>query len=40
VCALAAADFARGHALAPTDRERAEREGWIWFRGSGQRALF
>jgi predicted nuclease with RNAse H fold len=40
VCALAAADFARGHALAPADRERAEREGWIWFRGSGQRALF
>ena len=40
VCALAAADFARGHALAPEDRELALREGWIWFRGSGQRALF
>jgi hypothetical protein len=40
VCVLAAADFARGHALPPEDRARAEREGWIWFRGSGQRALF
>lgn len=40
VCVLAAADFARGHAIAPEDRARAEREGWIWFRGSGQKALF
>jgi hypothetical protein len=40
VCVLAAADFARGHALPPEDRARAEREGWIWFRGTGQRALF
>lgn len=40
VCVLAAADFARGHVLPPEDRARAEREGWIWFRGSGQKALF
>lgn len=40
VCALAAADFARGHAIAPQDRKQARREGWIWFRGSGQGALF
>ncbi len=40
LCVLAAADFARGEALAPGDRERSEREGWIWFRGRGQRELF
>lgn len=40
VCAVAAADFARGDGLAPIDRARAEREGWIWFRGRGQRSLF
>jgi predicted RNase H-like nuclease len=40
VCAVAAADFARGDALPPSDRARAEREGWIWFRGRGQRTLF
>ena len=41
LCALAAADFARGEALAPEpeQREIAEREGWIWFRGRGQRRL-
>jgi predicted RNase H-like nuclease len=40
ICAVAAADFARGDALAPEDSTRAKREGWIWFRGRGQRALF
>jgi predicted RNase H-like nuclease len=40
LCALGAADFARGFALPPEDRALAEREGWIWFRGRGQRALF
>lgn len=40
VCALAAADFARGDAIGPENRTRARREGWIWFRGRGQRKLF
>jgi predicted nuclease with RNAse H fold len=40
LCAVAAADFARGEAIAPSDRAVAEREGWIWFRGRGQRSLF
>lgn len=37
---LAAADFARGLCVAPTDTPRAKREGWIWFRSDGQRELF
>jgi hypothetical protein len=40
VCVLAGADFARGEALPPEDLEQARREGWIWFRGRGQRTLF
>jgi hypothetical protein len=40
LCAVAAADFARGEALAPEDRRLAAAEGWIWFRGRGQRSLF
>jgi predicted nuclease with RNAse H fold len=40
LCAVAAADFARGDAVPPEDRALAEREGWIWFRGLGQRTLF
>jgi hypothetical protein len=34
LCLLAAADFLRGHAVAPatSELERARREGWIWFR--------
>ena len=40
VCALAGADFARGHCVAPPDPELARKEGFIWFRDSGQRALF
>lgn len=40
VCALAAADFARGSCVAPENLELARREGFIWFRSSGQRALF
>jgi hypothetical protein len=30
VCVLAAADFMRGRASPPEDRERARQEGWIW----------
>jgi hypothetical protein len=40
LCVVAAADFARGEALLPQDRSTAETEGWIWFRGHGQRSLF
>ncbi|MFI5306758.1 MAG: DUF429 domain-containing protein [Polyangiales bacterium] len=40
ICTIAAADFARGEALLPDDVEAARREGWIWFRGRGQRGLF
>jgi predicted RNase H-like nuclease len=40
VCMIAAADFARGDALPPRDPAVAAREGWIWLRGRGQRALF
>jgi len=40
LCVVAAADFARGEALMPQDRSTAEIEGWIWFRGHGQRSLF
>jgi predicted nuclease with RNAse H fold len=40
VCTLAAADFARGEAIAPDNRKLARREGWIWFRDRGQRKLF
>jgi predicted RNase H-like nuclease len=39
ICTLAAADFARGQALSPENRDNAEREGWIWFRGRGQQKL-
>lgn len=31
VCVLAGADFVRGHAHQPADRDLAEKEGWIWF---------
>lgn len=30
VCVLAASDFAKGRAAAPSDPEQARREGWIW----------
>lgn len=40
ICALAGADFARGQCVPPPDLERARKEGFIWFRASGQRALF
>lgn len=40
LCTLAAADFARGEAIPPTDAQAAHKEGWIWFRGRGQRELF
>lgn len=32
LCVLAGADFLSGMAVPPTDRQRARREGWIWFR--------
>jgi len=32
ICALAGADFIKGKAVAPEDRNLAEREGWIWAR--------
>jgi hypothetical protein len=40
VCVLAGADFARGLCTPPLDVERARKEGFIWFRATGQRALF
>jgi predicted RNase H-like nuclease len=40
VCALAAADFARGTCTPPSDPELARKEGFIWFRDTGQRSLF
>lgn len=40
VCVLAGADFARGLCVPPRDLERARKEGFIWFRASGQRSLF
>ena len=39
ICALAAADFARGLCEEPTELEHAKKEGFIWFRSTGQRAL-
>jgi len=38
--ALAAADFAAGEALTPPNRDVIAKEGWIWFRGRGQKTLF
>ena len=35
VCVLAGADFVCGAANPPEDLAKAEREGWIWFRGRG-----
>jgi predicted RNase H-like nuclease len=40
LCALAGADFARGLCVAPEDPELARKEGFIWFRASGQGSLF
>jgi hypothetical protein len=39
LCLLAAADFARGLCVDPTDRALAKREGFIWFRSTGQALL-
>jgi predicted RNase H-like nuclease len=39
LCVLASADFARGMCVDPTDRALAKREGFIWFRSSGQGLL-
>lgn len=39
LCVLAAADFARGTCVDPVDRTLAKREGFIWFRSSGQALL-
>jgi head-tail adaptor len=35
VCAHAGIEFVTGRAVWPSDREIAERESWIWFRGQG-----
>jgi predicted RNase H-like nuclease len=40
ICVLAGADFARGLCIEPPDRELARKEGFIWFRSTGQRSLF
>jgi predicted RNase H-like nuclease len=40
VCVLAGADFARGQCIEPPDDAQATKEGFIWFRGTGQRSLF
>ncbi|HEY2735242.1 MAG TPA: DUF429 domain-containing protein [Polyangiales bacterium] len=40
VCVLAAGDFARGTCVQPDNPELARKEGFIWFRGTGQRLLF
>jgi hypothetical protein len=39
LCVLAGADFARGQCVEPSDRALAKREGFIWFRVTGQGAL-
>ncbi|HEX7480573.1 MAG TPA: DUF429 domain-containing protein [Polyangiales bacterium] len=39
ICVLAGADFARGLCVEPEDLRAAKKEGFIWFRGTGQRAL-
>jgi predicted RNase H-like nuclease len=39
ICALAAADFARGLCEEPPDLAHAKKEGFIWFRSKGQRSL-
>ena len=37
LCVIGGLDFAAGAARGPSDRYRAEREGWIWFReGAGE----
>jgi predicted RNase H-like nuclease len=40
LCAVAAADFARAQCIPPEAPELAKKEGHIWFRSSGQGALF
>jgi predicted RNase H-like nuclease len=40
LCVLAGADFARGLCVEPEDEAVARKEGFIWFRGSGQRSLY
>jgi hypothetical protein len=40
LCALAGADFARAQCVAPESLELAHKEGFIWFRASGQGDLF
>ena len=40
VCVLAGSDFARGQCVEPSHPQRARKEGYIWFRGTGQRSLF
>jgi predicted nuclease with RNAse H fold len=40
LCALAGADFARGQCCEPENATLARKEGFIWFRSSGQGSLF
>ena len=40
LCVLAGADFVKGHCVEPDKPALAKKEGFIWFRGTGQRALF
>jgi predicted RNase H-like nuclease len=40
LCAVAGADYARGLCVDPPDLPLARKEGFIWFRSSGQRSLF
>ncbi len=39
VCVLAGADFARGLCVEPDNLRVAKKEGFIWFRSTGQRTL-
>ena len=39
LCVLAGADFARGQCIEPDNLKLAKKEGFIWFRGNGQRRL-
>jgi len=36
LCLLCALDFLKGDVLEPNDRDRAESEGWIWFKPPGK----
>jgi predicted RNase H-like nuclease len=40
LCVLAGADFVKGLCVEPDKPALAKKEGFIWFRGTGQKALF